>query len=132
MRHSDALSKLQHANIAHNDDTNMLMLSRYNSYHGSVPTFCNKQKCHSFCRYLVSDKSKGTRICSPNVMAIHAIVFETFYSKLLISTSWWCYRKSQGIIPVSRILPLGTLDVFTKCHGNALNSYFSLDQSIVD
>ncbi len=38
------------------------------------------------------------------------------------STSWWRRKKSQGIVKVSMIQSLGTVNVGTKYHGNPSNS----------
>ncbi len=55
----------------------------------------------------------------PIVKVVHPAVVETFHSNHK-STSWWQQRKSQGITKVSRIHPLGTMDVCNKFHGNLL------------
>lgn len=44
----------------------------------------------------------------PNFMDTHYRV-ETFYSEIEMSISWWTYRKSQGIIKVSRVHCLSSM-----------------------
>lgn len=48
-----------------------------------------------------------------NFMAIYLVT-----GKPQKSASWWRYMKSQGIIKVVSLYPLGTTNVCTKCHGN--------------
>ena len=62
---------------------------------------------------------RGSPMSAPNFKAIHKLVVKT---KPKMSTCWWHMKKSQGIIKASRIQPLETIHVCTKCHGNPSNT----------
>ena len=70
---------------------------------------------------------------TPNFIPIQIIVFETSQSKPQISTSWFHNRKHQTITKVMRILPLGTMNVWTEFHGNPSSGcYISVWIKVVD
>ena len=51
-----------------------------------------------------------------NWMSIHPIDVRTFQSKSRMSTSWWCWKDSQGITKIMMLYPLGNMDVCIKLH----------------
>lgn len=63
--------------------------------------------------------------CCLNIMfsnssAIHQIFVKTFCSKLQMSISWQCQRKSQGITKVSRLY---RISLSVKFHDHPSNSW---------
>lgn len=54
----------------------------------------------------------------PNLIVIHPI---DVHSKPQMSPSQWHLTKCQGITKVSRIHPLGIMNVCTKCHSSLLS-----------
>lgn len=71
--------------------------------------------------------SSGDHDCLNKISAIHPTVVEIFEGQTHISTSLLLLKKSQGIVKVSRVDPLGTMNVCTKFHGkNLLNSCWDL------
>lgn len=73
----------------------------------------------------------GTWISVPNFTAIHPINVKTFHSKPQVETSWWRYRKCQGIAKLIRILHHVTINVSTKFHGKPFNSCWDIWTKVV-
>lgn len=55
-------------------------------------------------------------------MTIHPILVKIFHSAPQMPSSWWRWRRSQGITKIGWIYPLGTVNVSAQFHGNRSNS----------